>query len=135
MVMAPEHAMVSEIVTDEYKTKVTEYIAYCKSKSDIDRQAEKEVSGQFTGAYAIHPFHGKLLPIYIAEYVLMGYGTGAIMAVPAEDERDRKFAEKFGIEIVEIFDKTGLEKTEVGDKQGVLKNSDFIDGLTLERRI
>lgn len=129
MVMAPEHAMVSEIVTDEYKTKVNEYIAYCKSKSDIDRQAEKEVSGQFTGAYAIHPFTGKLLPIYIAEYVLMGYGTGAIMAVPAEDERDRKFAEKFGIEIVEIFDKTGLEKTEVGDKQGVLKNSDFINGL------
>lgn len=129
MVIAPEHSMVSEIVTDEYKTKVTEYIAYCKSKSDIDRQAEKEVSGQFTGAYAIHPFTGKLLPIYIAEYVLMGYGTGAIMAVPAEDERDRKFAEKFGIEIVEIFDKTGIEKTEIGDKQGVLKNSDFINGL------
>ncbi len=129
MVMAPEHALVSEIVTEEYKTKVNEYIAYCKSKSDIDRQAEKEVSGQFTGAYAIHPFHGKLLPIYIAEYVLMGYGTGAIMAVPAEDERDRKFAEKFGIEIVEIFDKTGIEKTEVGDKQGILKNSDFINGL------
>jgi leucyl-tRNA synthetase len=129
MVLAPEHSMVSEIVTDEYKTKVNEYIAYCKSKSDIDRQAEKEVSGQFTGAYAIHPFNGKLLPIYIAEYVLMGYGTGAIMAVPAEDERDRKFAEKFGIEIVEIFDKTGIEKTEVGDKQGVLKNSDFINGL------
>lgn len=129
MVMAPEHSMVSEIVTDEYKTKVNEYIAYCKSKSDIDRQAEKEVSGQFTGAYAIHPFTGKLLPIYIAEYVLMGYGTGAIMAVPAEDERDRKFAENFGIEIVEIFDKTGIDKTEVGDKQGVLKNSDFINGL------
>lgn len=129
MVMAPEHTMVSEIVTEEYKTKVEEYIAYCKSKSDIDRQAEKEVSGQFTGAYAIHPFNGKLLPIYIAEYVLMGYGTGAIMAVPAEDERDRKFAEKFGIEIIEIFDKTGIEKTEVGDKQGILKNSDFINGL------
>ncbi|MFN6327988.1 MAG: leucine--tRNA ligase [Chitinophagales bacterium] len=129
MVMAPEHAMVSEIVTDEYKTKVNEYIAYCKSKSDIDRQAEKEVSGQYTGAYAIHPFTGKLLPIYIAEYVLMGYGTGAIMAVPAEDERDRKFAEKFGIEIVEIFDKTGIDKTEIGDKQGILKNSDFINGL------
>jgi leucyl-tRNA synthetase len=130
MVMAPEHAMVSEIVTDEYKTMVTEYIAYCKSKSDIDRQAEKEVSGQFTGAYAIHPFTGKLLPIYIAEYVLMGYGTGAIMAVPAEDERDRKFAEKFGIEIIELFDKSGLEKPEVGDKQGKLINSDFINGLT-----
>jgi leucyl-tRNA synthetase len=130
MVLAPEHSMVSEIVTDEYKTKVNDYIAYCKSKSDIDRQAEKEVSGQFTGAYALHPFTGKMLPIYIAEYVLMGYGTGAIMAVPAEDERDRKFAEKFGIEIVEIFDKAGIEKTEVGDKQGVLKNSDFINGLT-----
>lgn len=130
MVMAPEHAMVSDIATDEYKTKVNEYIAYCKSKSDIDRQAEKEVSGQFTGAYAIHPFTGKLLPIYIAEYVLMGYGTGAIMAVPTEDERDRKFAEKFGIEIVEIFDKTGIDKTEVGDKQGRLINSDFINGLT-----
>jgi leucyl-tRNA synthetase len=129
MVMAPEHSMVSELVTDEYKSKVNAYIAYCKSKSDIDRQAEKEVSGQFTGAYAIHPFNGKSLPIYIAEYVLMGYGTGGIMAVPAEDERDRKFAEKFGIDIVEIFDKTGLEKTEVGDKQGVLMNSDFINGM------
>lgn len=129
MVLAPEHTIVSKIVTDEYKTKVNEYIAYCKSKSDIDRQAEKEVSGQFTGAYAIHPFTGKLLPIYIAEYVLMGYGTGAIMAVPAEDERDRKFAEKFGIEIIEIFDKKGIEKSEIGDKQGVLKNSDFINGL------
>lgn len=130
IVMAPEHSMVSEIVTDEYKTKVNEYIAYCKSKSDIDRQAEKEVSGQYTGAYAIHPFTGKQLPIYIAEYVLMGYGTGAIMAVPAEDERDRKFAEKFGIEIIELFDKSGLEKTEIGDKQGKLINSDFINGLS-----
>jgi len=130
MVLAPEHSLVSEITTDEYKSKVEEYIAYCKSKSDIDRQAEKEVSGQFTGSYAIHPFTGKQLPIYIAEYILMGYGTGAIMAVPAEDGRDRKFAEKFELEIIEIFDKTGIENTEIGDKQGKLINSDFINGLT-----
>lgn len=130
MVLAPEHPMVADITTDEYRAKVNEYIAYTQSKSDIDRQAEKEVSGQFTGAYAIHPLSGKNIPIYIAEYVLMGYGTGAIMAVPAEDERDRKFAEKFGIEIIEIFDKTGIENAEVGDKQGILIHSDFIDGLT-----
>lgn len=130
IVLAPENSLVNEITTEEYKSKVNDYIAYCKSKSDIDRQAEKEVSGQFTGAYVAHPFTGKDLPVYIAEYVLMGYGTGAIMAVPAEDERDRKFAEKFGIEIVEIFDKTGIEKAEIGDKQGKLINSDFIDGLT-----
>lgn len=130
LVLAPEHALVNDIATDEFKTKVNDYITYCKSKSDIDRQAEKEVRGQFTGAYVAHPFTGKKLPIYIAEYVLMGYGTGAIMAVPAEDERDRKFAEKFGIEIVEIFDKTGIANAEIGDKQGKLINSDFINGLT-----
>jgi leucyl-tRNA synthetase len=130
IVLAPENSLVGEITTEEYKIKVNDYIAYCKSKSDIDRQAEKEVSGQFTGAYVTHPFTGKDLPIYIAEYVLMGYGTGAIMAVPAEDERDRKFAEKFGIEIVEIFDKTGIANAEIGDKQGKLINSEFINGLT-----
>lgn len=130
IVLAPENSLVNEITTEEYKSKVNDYIIYCNSKSDIDRQAEKEVSGQFTGAYVTHPFTGKDLPVYIAEYVLMGYGTGAIMAVPAEDERDRKFAEKFGIEIVDIFDKKGIEKAEIGDKQGKLINSDFIYGLT-----
>lgn len=130
LVLAPEHVIIESIITEEYKEDIEKYKVYCKSKSDIDRQAEKEVSGQFTGAYAIHPFTGKQLPIYIAEYVLMGYGTGAIMAVPAEDERDRKFAEKFEIEIVELFDKSGIEKTEIGDKQGKLINSDFINGLS-----
>ena len=130
LVLSPEHMIVESIITAEYKEDIEKYKIYCKSKSDIDRQAEKEVSGQFTGAYAMHPFTGKQLPIYIAEYVLMGYGTGAIMAVPAEDERDRKFAEKFGIEIVELFDKSGLEKTEIGDKQGKLINSDFVNGMS-----
>ena len=129
MVLAPEHPLVTILVTEECRSDVEQYMSFCKSKSDIDRQAEKEVSGQFIGAYTIHPFTGKRLPIYIAEYVLMGYGTGAIMAVPAEDERDKKFAEKFGIEIVEIFDKSNVEHSEIGDKQGVLMQSDFINGM------
>jgi leucyl-tRNA synthetase len=132
MVVAPEHPLVSEITTDSCKAEIEDYISYCKSRNDIDRQAEKKVTGAFTGAYAVHPFNGKKLPIYIAEYVLMGYGTGAIMAVPAEDERDSKFAEKFDIEIIQIFDKTGLENPEIGDKKGTYINSDFLNGLEYE---
>ena len=130
MVLAPEHSLVSKLTTAEYAAQVSDYIAYCKSKSEIDRQAEKEVSGQFTGSYAIHPLTGEKLPIYIAEYILMGYGTGAIMAVPAEDDRDRKFAEKFGLDIIEIYDKSGVSDSKPGDKQGVLIHSEWIDGLT-----
>jgi leucyl-tRNA synthetase len=132
MVLAPEHPMVSELTSSENHEQIEAYISTCKSKSEIDRQAEKTVSGQFTGSYAVHPFTKKRIPIYIAEYVLMGYGSGAIMAVPAEDERDRKFAEKYDIEIVEIFDKSGILKTEIGDKQGKLMNSDFINGMSWE---
>lgn len=132
MVIAPEHPLVSEITSDSCKTEIDAYITYCKSRNDIDRQAEKKVTGAFTGAYAIHPFTGKKLPIYIAEYVLMGYGTGAIMAVPAEDDRDSKFAEKFGIEIIQIFDKTGVENPEIGDKKGTYIHSDFLNGMEYE---
>lgn len=132
MVTAPEHPLVSEITTEACKAEVEAYLTYCKSRNDIDRQAEKKVTGAFTGAYAVHPFNGKKLPIYIAEYVLMGYGTGAIMAVPAEDERDSKFAEKFGIEIIQIFDKTGVENPEIGDKKGTYIHSDFLNGLGYE---
>ena len=103
MVLSPEHPLVDQITSSEYKQSVKEYQTYCKTKSDIDRQAEKKVTGQFTGAYAKHPFTQNEIPIYIAEYVLMGYGTGAIMAVPAEDERDQKFATHFNIEIIEIL--------------------------------
>jgi leucyl-tRNA synthetase len=132
MVIAPEHPLVSEITTEVCKSEVEAYLTYCKSRNDIDRQAEKKVTGAFTGSYAVHPFNGKKLPIYIAEYVLMGYGTGAIMAVPAEDERDSKFAEKFGIEIIQIFDKTGVENPEIGDKKGTYIHSDFLNGLGYE---
>jgi leucyl-tRNA synthetase len=129
MVLSPEHPLVDQITSSEYKQSVKEYQTYCKTKSDIDRQAEKKVTGQFTGANAKHPFTQNEIPIYIAEYVLMGYGTGAIMAVPAEDERDQKFATHFNIEIIEILDKSKEEQAEIGSKKGTYINSDFLNGL------
>lgn len=96
MVLAPEHDLVDEITTDEFKSEVNTYLDYVKTRSERDRQAEvKKVTGQFTGAFAINPFTENKIPIYIAEYVLAGYGTGAIMAVPSNDERDFAFAENF----------------------------------------
>ena len=96
MVIAPEHELVEQIATPEQKQAVDEYIAYVKSRSERERMAEKKISGVFTGAYCIHPFSGKEIPVWISEYVLIGYGTGAIMAVPCGDERDHKFARHFG---------------------------------------
>ncbi len=106
LVLSPEHELVEQLVTDEQKATIDEYVAYVKSRSDVERQQEKKVTGAFTGAYALNPFNGTPIPIYIAEYVLAGYGTGAIMAVPADDERDKKFAEKFGLPVIEVIDKS-----------------------------
>ena len=103
MVLAPEHELVQRITTEAQRTAVEEYIAYVKSRSERERMAEKKISGVFTGAYAVHPFNGKPLPIWISEYVLAGYGTGAIMAVPSGDERDHKFARHFNLPITNIF--------------------------------
>lgn len=129
LVIAPEHELVSQITTAEQKTAVENYIAYVKSRSDIERQQEKKVTGAFTGAYAIHPFSGEKIPIWIAEYVLAGYGTGAIMAVPADDERDKKFAEKFGLPVIDIVDKSMYEGAAMEDKVGKMINSDFLNGM------
>ena len=104
MVLAPEHDLVEKLVTPEQKDKVDAYVSYVKSRSEIDRMAEKKVTGEFIGAYAINPFTEEKIPIWIGEYVLKDYGTGAIMAVPADDERDHKFATKFGLPIIEIID-------------------------------
>lgn len=135
MVLAPEHELVSKITTEAQKSEVENYIAYVKSRSDIERQAEKKVTGVFTGAYVEHPFTGKQVPVWLSEYVLAGYGTGAIMAVPSDDERDRKFAEKFGLPIIEVIDRTGVENAEIGDKNGVLQNSDFLNRLPVKEAI
>ena len=133
MVVAPELEWIADVVSDEQKQAVEDYIKYCKSRSDRERQAEvKQVTGCFTGAYAINPFNGKEIPIYIAEYVLAGYGTGAIMAVPCGDERDFKFAQHFNIPITNIigdaFNGTEANPT----KDAILENSDFLNGLVMK---
>ena len=134
-VLAPEHELVDEISTNVEEVK--EYKAKCASKSDLERtELNKEKSGVATGAYAINPVNGKEIPIWIADYVLASYGTGAIMAVPAHDERDFEFAKKFNIEIIKVLDdgKEG-ELTEAYTEDGLHINSDFINGLNKEEGI
>lgn len=103
LVLAPEHPLIDAIVTSEYKEAIQTYQKQTKSKSDLDRQQEKEKTGVFTGAYANHPITGENIPIWTADYILMNYGTGAVMAVPAHDERDREFAEKFELPIKQVI--------------------------------
>ena len=132
MVLAPELDYILEITSAEQKQAVEDYIKYVKSRSDRERQAEvKQITGCFTGTYAINPFNGKEIPIYIAEYVLAGYGTGAIMAVPCGDERDFKFAQHFNIPITNIIGEhfNGTEANPT--KDAVLQNSDFLNGLVM----
>ena len=135
MVVAPEHELIESITTEEQKQAVQEYITYVKSRSDRERQAEKSITGAFTGAFAINPFDGKQIPIWISEYVLAGYGTGAIMAVPCGDERDFKFAQHFNIPITNIigahYDGTAANPT----KEAILENSGFLNGLLMKDAI
>ena len=133
-VLAPEHPLVAKITTPEQKEVVEQYVAFAKSKSDLDRtELNKEKTGVFTGAYAINPVNQQLIPIWIADYVLSSYGTGAIMAVPAHDERDFEFATKYGIEVIQVLDSNGQPLPYVGD--GVHVNSGFLDGLNKEDAI
>ncbi len=136
MVLAPEHELVDIITSNEQKEKIEEYKTFAASRSDVERMAEtKQVSGAFTGAYAINPFNGKKTPIWIAEYVLKDYGTGAIMAVPADDDRDKAFAKKFDIEILPVVDKSKYPGATVSDKVGIMINSDFITGMEVKDAI
>ena len=131
MVLAPELNLVQQIKSDEQTTAVDEYIAYVKSRSDVDRMAEKKITGCFTGAYAINPFDGREIPIYISEYVLAGYGTGAIMAVPCGDERDFKFAQHFNIPITNIIGSYFNGEVANATKEATLENSGFLNGLQM----
>lgn len=135
MVIAAEHELVDSLTTAEQKEEVEKYITYVKSRTDVERQQEKRVTGVFTGSYALNPFNGEAIPVYIAEYVLAGYGTGAIMAVPADDERDRKFAEKFGLPIIEVIDKSMYPGATIEDKVGKMINSDFLNGMEVKDAI
>jgi len=132
MVVAPEHALVNQITTKKQKQSVDEYIAYVKSRSDVERMAEKKITGCFTGAYAINPFDGRQIPIWISEYVLAGYGTGAIMAVPCGDERDFKFAKHFNIPISNIIGAHFNGEEANPTKEAVLENSGFLNGLVMK---
>jgi leucyl-tRNA synthetase len=136
MVLAPEHPLVKQITTAEQEKEIETYVSYVKSRSERERQAEvKVVSGAFTGSYAINPFTKKPIPVWISEYVLMGYGTGAIMAVPADDARDKAFAEKFNLPIVEIIDKSMYPGATIEDKVGKMINSDFLNGMEVKDAI
>ncbi len=134
--LAPEHDLVNKITTAEQRSQVDEYIQKTKGRSERDRQADvNTVSGVFTGAYAIHPFSGKQIPVWIGDYVLAGYGTGAVMAVPGHDERDYKFAKHFNLPILEVVAGGDLSKEAYAAKDGILINSDFLNGLTVKDAI
>jgi len=131
MVVAPEHDLVNKIKSPAQKQAVDEYVTYVKSRSDVDRMAEKKITGCFTGAYAINPFDGKQIPIWISEYVLAGYGTGAIMAVPCGDERDFKFSEHFNIPITNIIGAAFNGEEANPTKEAILENSGFLNGVPM----
>ncbi|HWK02971.1 MAG TPA: class I tRNA ligase family protein [Puia sp.] len=135
MVVAPEHELIEKITSSEQRQAVEEYIAYVKSRSERERMAEKKITGCFTGAYAINPFSGLQIPIWISEYVLAGYGTGAIMAVPCGDDRDFKFAQHFGIPITNIIGDYYNGKEANATKEAKLQNSDFLDGIVMKDAI
>lgn len=122
MVLAPEHELVEKITTDAQRQDVEEYVSIAKNRSERERMTEvKRVSGVFTGAYAVHPFTNEKIPVWIGDYVLAGYGTGAVMAVPSDDDRDKAFAEHFDLPIVEVV-----------DEHEKIINSDFLTGLGIK---
>lgn len=136
MVLAPEHESVAALTTAEQANAIAEYQAYANKRSERERMADvKTVTGAFTGSYAVHPFTGKPVPVWIADYVLIGYGTGAIMAVPSNDERDERFAQKFGLDIVPVVDQSAHEGAAISDKVGTMINSDFLNGKTVVEAI
>jgi len=135
MTLAPEHELVSQITTPAQKLEVEAYIKATTKRSERDRMADvKTISGAFTGAYAVHPFSGKQIPIWIGDYVLANYGTGAVMAVPCGDQRDYDFAKHFNIEIPNIFENIDISEAAHADKNGTkIANSDFLNGLSYKK--
>lgn len=136
MVLAPEHEWVQELTTDQNRAAVEEYIAMAKKRSERERISEvKNISGVAIGSYATNPFSGEQIPIYISDYVLAGYGTGAIMAVPAHDGRDYAFAKHFGLKIVPVVEGGDIENESYDAKEGKVINSDFLNGMDVKKSI
>ena len=136
--LAPEHELIKELTTDAQRAEVEAYVETAKNRSERERMSDvKTVSGCFTGSYATNPFNGKQIPIWIADYVLAGYGTGVVMAVPSSDTRDYKFATHFGLEIIPVQEggKTDITKDDFDAKSGTMINSDFLNGLTVPAAI
>ena len=136
MVLAPESELVDELTTPDHKAEVGEYLAYVKKRTELDRMSDRKVTGVFSGSYAVNPFTGDNIPIWISEYVLAGYGTGAIMAVPAHDSRDYAFAKHFNLSIIPLIEGADVSEESFDAKEGVVMNSprngvDSIDGFNL----
>ena len=131
MVIAPEHELAASLTREAEKSKVDEYLEYVNSRSERERMAEKKITGVFTGSYCLNPFDGREIPIWISEYVLAGYGTGAIMAVPCGDERDFKFARFFDIPVSNIIGKHFDGNEANATKDAILENSGFLNGLVM----
>ena len=129
MVLAPEHPLVSTVTSAPQKEAVEAYVSACASKSDMERGLDKEKTGVDTGAFAINPVNGEKIPVWIADYVMMGYGSGAIMAVPAHDTRDFEFAQKFGLPILQVVRPSGDQDWQGCTDPGTAINSGFLDGL------
>lgn len=134
--IAPEHEYVDRITTAEQKAAVLDYVTKAKNRSERERQADvTKVSGVFTGAYVIHPFTGKKVQIWVGDYVLAGYGTGAVMAVPGHDERDHRFAKHFGLPILQVVEGPDVQEQSYDAKEGKCINSDFLNGLEVKAAI
>ena len=135
IVLAPEHELVRKITTSQQKNKVEDYIKNVKLKSDVDRQSSQNITGVFTGSYVQHPFTFEKLQVWIADYVLASYGTGAIMAVPCGDQRDWNFANHFNIEFKNIFKDINVGKKAYEEKNGIITNSEFLNDLEINKAI
>lgn len=136
LAVAPEHELLNELCTGEHRQAALEYADKARNRSERERQAEvKNITGAFTGSYVKHPFTGDLIPIWVADYVLGGYGTGAVMAVPAHDSRDYAFARHFNLPILEVVKGGNIEEASYDAKEGELVNSDFLNGLQVKDAI
>ncbi|WP_288918353.1 leucine--tRNA ligase [uncultured Prevotella sp.] len=136
MVLAPESELVAELTTDDQKAEVDKYLAYVKSRTELERMSDHHVTGVFSGSYAVNPFTGDSIPIWISEYVLAGYGTGAIMAVPAHDSRDYAFARHFNLPIIPLIEGADVSEASFDAKEGIVTNSpakgkESLDGFSL----
>lgn len=135
MVLAPESEYVPQVTTAEQKAEIEKYLDATKRRTERDRLMDKKISGVFTGSYAINPLNGKEIPIWVSDYVLAGYGTGAIMAVPGHDSRDYAFAKHFDLPIIPLIEGCDVSEESFDAKEGIMMNSGFLDGLTVKEAI